>query len=135
MKYMTKQFIIFILPLLLQLSCSSTGSDKIQLLGTQDGLQEEVNRFIKVGMPIQKAKQIMEASGFECKNRKNRSFALEKRGKNGRGIGETTSIEGDFLSCSVTHYYIIGSTGWWVSLLYKDNRVSLVYAVVNHQSL
>jgi hypothetical protein len=135
MKYPAKQLVILLLLPLFVLACSPTREEGIQLLDTQEEMQKEVSRYISLGIPIQKARQIMEDNKFSCEDKKDTEFSVEKRDKNGHPLGSQTIVRGDFLSCWITRSYFIASTTWGVSLLYKNNRVVMVYAVINYQNL
>jgi hypothetical protein len=135
MKYLARKLVILLLLPLFLWACQSTPKEGIQLLETQEEMQKEVSRFIPLGIPIQQAKQIMEDSKFSCEDIRNNRFSVEKRDNNGHRIGEQTIVRGDFLSCEITHSYFIASKSWQVSLLHKNNRVIMVYAVINYQNL
>lgn len=124
--------IILVFPILF-LACSSRQKEKIQLLETSEEMQTEVNNKIPIGLPIEKAKQIMEDSNFSCEDLKNDVFIIEKTNPN--GTLKQTRVEGDFLSCSIGRSYFIASESWQVFILYKNNRVIMVYAVINWQNL
>jgi hypothetical protein len=135
MKYLARQSIILLLLPFFLWACHSTPKEGIQLLKTQEEMQKEVSRFIPLGIPIQQARQIMEDSKFSCEEIRDDEFSVEKRDHNGHRIGEQTIVRGDFLSCKITHSYFIASTSWQVSLLHKNSRVIMVYAVINYQNL
>ncbi len=135
MKYLVRQSFILLLLTFSFGACQPDPKEGIQLLKTQEEMQKEVSRFIPLGIPTQQARQIMEDSKFSCEDRKDKKFLVEKRDDNGHRIGEQTIVRGDFLSCEITHSYFIASTSWQVSLLHKNNRVIMVYAVIYHQNL
>ncbi|TYQ30596.1 hypothetical protein [Pseudanabaena sp. UWO310] len=134
MKYLVRQSFILLLLTFSFGACQPAPKEGIQLLKTQEEMQKEVSRFIPLGISIQQARQIMRDSKFSCEDIKN-GFFVEKRDDNGHLIGEQTIVRGDFLSCGITHSYFIASTSWQVSLLHKNNRVIMVYAVIYHQNL
>jgi hypothetical protein len=135
MKYPARKSIILLLLPFFLWACQSTPKEGIQLLKTQEEMQKEVSRFIPLNISIQQARQIMEDSKFSCEETRNNKFSVEKRDGNGHRIGEQTIVRGDFLSCEITHSYFIASTSWQVFLLHKNNRVIMVYAVINNQNL
>ena len=106
----------------------------IQLRKNSIQLRQEVNKFVSVDMPLKQAQKIIEDSNFECGDNKNSSFAVENRDENEQHTKQD-SVDGDFLSCSREKSYFIASTSWNILLLYKQGKVKMVYAVVNHQNL
>ncbi len=133
-KYLLRQAITILSIPFLVLACSITPKEGIHLLETSEEMQKEVGRLIPIGLPIQKARQIMENSNFSCEDQENDSFVIDKRDRNGVLLNQTI-VEGDFLSCSVEHSYIIASKSWEVILLYKNDRVMMVHSVVHWQNL
>jgi hypothetical protein len=106
----------------------------IQLRQNSIQLRQEVNKFVSVDMPLKQAQKIIEDSNFECEDNKNSSFVVENRDKNEQHTKQTI-VTGDSLSCSRGKSYFIASTSWQIFLLYKQGKVKMVYAVVNHQNL
>jgi hypothetical protein len=135
MEYPLRHLTTIVLSLLLSFACSPAENEGIQLLNTQEEMQKEVSRYITIGLPVQKARQIMENSKFSCEDNKDAKFSVEKRDENGHRLGPQTIIRGNFLSCAITRSYFIATTTWEVSLLYKNNRVVMIYAVINYQNL
>jgi hypothetical protein len=131
MKYLMRISLI-LLSLLLVLAC--TPNSGIQLYYTQDEMQKEVNRFISVGMPIQKAKQIMESSGFECEDRRDDLFGIEKTDPKTNLLSRTI-VEGDYLLCGKEKSFLIAKQTWGIFLLYRNDKVTLTHAVVHWQNL
>jgi hypothetical protein len=131
MKYLSRQ-VVFILLIPLSIWSCTPITKGIQLSKTSDELQKEVNRFISIGMSIQKAQQILESSDFKCEDYKNDVFAAEKRDANGQLIN-TRTVQGDFLLCSIGSYFM-ATTSWSVAVLYKKSRVTMVHAVIHYQN-
>jgi hypothetical protein len=95
-------------------------------------MQKEVNRFVRVGMPIQLAKQIMENNNFSCTDYKNNVFSVEEEQTT---TSKQTIVRGDYLNCIIEKSYFLASQNWQVFLLYKNNKVTMIHAVVNWQNL
>jgi hypothetical protein len=133
-KYLVKQAMIILLIPFLILACSITPKEGINLLETSEEMQKEINSSIPIGLPMQKARQIIESNNFTCEDQKNDSFVIDKRDRNGVLLNQTI-VEGDFLSCGVEHSYFIASKSWKVFLLYKNDRVIMIYSVVHWQNL
>ena len=112
-------------------SCTPT-TKEIQLLKTSNEFQKESDKFISIGMPIQKARQIVESNKFECTDHKNDIFAAEKRDANGQLISDR-SVQGDFLWCSIESSFM-ATTRWNIFILYKKSRVTMIHAVIHHQN-
>lgn len=135
MKHLSRKLANFLLLILMfNLACSLSPNNGIQLRQHSEEMQSEVSRFIFVGMPILKAKKILEKSNFSCENHKNGIFSLQKRDRNEQKVSDVI-VKGDFLSCSINHSYFIASKSWQIYILHEANKVVLVYAVINHQNL
>jgi hypothetical protein len=131
MKYLSRQLASILLIPLFILSCTPI-TKAIKLPNTSDELQKEADKFISIGMPIQKARQILEGSKFECTDYQNDVFAAERRDKNGQLIG-TKTVQGDFLWCSIGSYFM-ATTTWSIAVMYKKSRVTMVHAVIHYQN-
>jgi hypothetical protein len=131
-KLLTHSGLFLLFPLFL-LGCSPEQKGKIRLLKTSEEMQKEVNRFITVGMPIQKATHVLEESGFTCEDHKDKEFAVEDRDQTGK-LMEQTIFRGDFRSCSRGYAYILASQSWQVFLMYKKQKVTMIHTVVHWQN-
>jgi hypothetical protein len=126
MKYLTEQTIIIFIIIFFLFSCSSTEKKGIQLRKTSIEMQKEINKFIIIGMPIKEAELITEKSQFDCKkyksnDEKNQFFNPFNR-------------KGDLSICGITHSYLIASKSWHIYILEKNNKVSMIKAVVTDQN-
>ncbi len=127
MKHSSKKLIdcLFLISIFTS-ACSLAPNNGIQLRKHSEEMKSEVKHFIPIDMPITKAKKILEDSQFSCKDDKNSEFSLETRDVHEQSVSQDI-IQGDFLSCSTTHFL----RTWAVVILYKSNKVTLAYAVIN----
>jgi hypothetical protein len=134
MKFSLKQQ-PFSLLMLFVIACSPVIKEEgIQLYTNSEKMEKEVSNFIATGMPIQKAKQVLESNKFDCKDRKNDSFVIEKSDVNGFPLGDTV-VAGDYLWCSVSRSYFISSTSWNIFVLYKKDKVTIIHSSIHSQNL
>jgi hypothetical protein len=115
-------------------ACFPASEGNVRLHKTSEEMQTEVNRFVKIGMPIQKAINIFENSGFTCEDHKNEEFAIERRDRNETLLKQTILRE-DFYLCGRDHSYILANQSWQVFLVYKEEKVTITNAVVHWQNL
>jgi hypothetical protein len=134
MKYLLKQLTFSLLVSLITMACSSAATQKRLQFYTNSGeMQKEVSKFIAVGMSVQKTKQILTNNKFDCRDRKNDSFVIEKIDKNGFPL-EDTIVEGDYLWCSTSRSYFISSTSWNVFVLYKKDKAIMIHSSIQSQN-